>query len=69
MNVKRLEDINSHAIAKLNIMRSIQSGLIESVELLKALDYTDEENILYDDTVWTRESLEQKSLSLLEGMQ
>lgn len=43
--------------------------MIESVELLKALDYTDEENILYDDTVWTRESLEQKSLSLLEGMQ
>lgn len=69
MNVKRLEDINSNAIAKLNIMKNTQRDLIESIELIKALDYTDEQNILYDDTVWTRENLEQKSLKLLKVMQ
>ena len=44
-------------------------SMLEYVEVKFALDYSKEDDILYDDMAWSRKDLERRILALIEKMQ
>ena len=50
-------------------MRNQLESIIEYVEVKFASDYCKEDEILYNDVVWSRKNLEGKILALIEKMQ